>query len=225
MLTGKHVFPFMAAMAVIVVTSNILVQFPVGYGLGPVNLGDVLTWGAFTYPVAFLVTDLTNRVFGPAKARRVVFAGFALAVLCSIIVPKLLFSMGLFPFELSTSRIARIAMASGSAFLVAQMLDVYIFDRLRVGTWWRAPLISSLIGSIVDTTLFFSLAFASAFIFLGENDGFALENAPFLGVFATETTRWISWAAGDFLVKILVGLALLVPYGVLSRNLGEAKPA
>jgi len=203
----------------VVVVSNILVQFPVGYTIGGVNLGDVLTWGAFTYPAAFLITDLTNRVFGVKKARLVVLAGFALAVVCSIIVPKILFSLELFPFELSTSRIARVAMASGLAFLVAQLLDIAIFDRLRADKWWRAPLFSSLGGSVVDTTLFFSLAFAAGFVLFGENDGFALENAPLLAVFSTEYPRWISWALGDFAVKILVGLALLVPYRVLLNRM------
>lgn len=215
MLMSKSVYPFVAAMAFIVVMSNILVQFPVGYSLGGVNLGDVLTWGAFTYPIAFLITDLTNRVFGSQKARRVVFAGFVLAVICSIIVPKILFSYGLFPFELTPSRIARVAMASGLAFLTAQLLDVAIFARLRSGRWWRAPLISSLVGSSVDTCLFFGIAFAASFAFLGENDGFALENAPAMAVFVTEIPRWVSWAVGDFMVKILAGIILLAPYGLL----------
>ena len=219
MLMSKSVFPFVAAMAFIVVLSNILVQFPVGYSLGGVNLGDVLTWGAFTYPIAFLVTDLTNRVFGAKKARYVVLAGFVLAVICSILVPKILFSLGLFPFELTPSRIARVAMASGFAFLTAQLLDVSIFARLRASVWWRAPLVSTLVGSLVDTCLFFGIAFAASFAFLGENDSFALENAPALAVFATEIPRWVSWAVGDFMVKILAGILLLAPYGLLVNML------
>ena len=135
-----------SAMVAVVAASNFLVQFPVEYALGGINLADTLTWGAFTYPVAFLVSDLTNRHFGPAAARLVVLAGFALAVALSV--------------WLATPRIA---LASGSAFLVAQLLDVSIFDRLRAGRWWQAPLISSLIGSVIDTVLFFSLAFAPAF--------------------------------------------------------------
>lgn len=213
----KSVYPFLFAMALVVVCSNVLVNFPVGYSVGAVNLGDLLTYGAFTYPAAFLITDLTNRTFGPAKARKVVFTGFLIAVLCSIVVPQLLFKMGLFPFELSAARLTRIAIASGSAFLVAQLLDVYVFDKLRNGRWWRAPLVSSLIGSALDTVLFFSLAFAARFAFLGENDGFALEAAPFLAVFANEAPRWVSWAIGDFGVKILVGLLMLVPYGLFIK--------
>ncbi|MEM1366154.1 MAG: queuosine precursor transporter [Pseudomonadota bacterium] len=215
---------FILAMAVVVVCSNVLVNFPVMVEVGSVNLGDLLTWGAFTYPAAFLITDLTNRRFGPSKARRVVFVGFALAVVCSIIVPQLLFNMGLFPFEMSTSRLARIAVASGTAFLLAQLLDVLIFDRLRRGEWWKPPLVSSLIGSTLDTVLFFTIAFAAGFVFLGENDGFALENAPFLAISATEAPRWMSWAIGDLGVKILMGLVMLIPYSVL-RNVIAPKDA
>src|SRR5690606_5251704 len=129
-----------------VAASNILVQFPVGFSLGNVNMGDILTWGAFTYPVAFLVTDLSNRAFGPQKARLVVVAGFAVAVVLSI--------------WLATPRIA---IASGSAFLVAQLLDISIFHRLRNGAWWHAPMVSSLFSSALDTIIFFSLAMAPAF--------------------------------------------------------------
>ncbi len=210
--------PFVMLMALIVVVSNVLVQFPVGATLGPLNLADLLTWGAFTYPVAFLITDLTNRRFGVRKARAVVAVGFVLAVLCSAIVPPLLFSAGLFPFEMSPERLLRIAIASGSAFLLAQMLDVAVFDRLRNTGWWKAPLISSLIGSAIDTTLFFSLAFAAGFSLLGPSDAFALEAAPFLGLFEPQMARWVSWAFGDFGVKILVGLAMLVPYYALTRR-------
>jgi uncharacterized PurR-regulated membrane protein YhhQ (DUF165 family) len=153
------------AMTIIVVASNILVQYPVN---------DWLTWGAFTYPVAFLVTDLANRRLGPAAARRVVYLGFALAVLCSI--------------WLATPRIA---VASGTAFLVAQLLDVVVFDRLRRGRWWRAPLVSSVLGSVIDTALFFSLAFA------------------FTGL------PWIGWAVGDLAVKLAVALAMLVPFRLM----------
>ena len=213
MQATAKLFPYLIAMAFVVVCSNILVNFPVGYTLGSVNLGDILTWGAFTYPVAFLITDLTNRTFGPSKARKIVFAGFLIAVICSIIVPQILFKMGLFPFELSAERLTRIAIASGSAFLVAQLLDVFVFDKLREGRWWKAPLISSIIGSVIDTFLFFSLAFAMHFAFLGEGDGFASQAAPLLGVFSSEVPRWVSWAMGDLGVKLLVAIALLVPYG------------
>lgn len=153
-------------MTVVVVASNILVQYPVN---------DWLTWGAFTYPVAFLVTDLANRRLGPEAARRVVYSGFALAVLCSAVLAT-----------------PRIALASGTAFLVAQLLDVHVFDRLRQGrSWWRAPLVSSAIGSTVDTALFFTLAFA-------------MTGLP-----------WLGWAVGDLAVKFAVALAMLLPFRLL----------
>ena len=189
------IWPFVAAMAIVVVASNILVQYPFGH----FGLQDLLTWGAFTYPIAFLVNDLTNRRFGKAAARKVVFAGFALAVLLSV--------------WLATPRIA---IASGSAFLVAQLLDTQIFDRLRHDAWWKPPLLSTVIGSIVDTILFFSLAFASAFAVLdtglGMEDGSLGFAVPFFGA---EVPLWVSLALGDFVVKMLVGLAMLAPYGAL----------
>jgi uncharacterized PurR-regulated membrane protein YhhQ (DUF165 family) len=198
-------------MAAVVAASNFLVQFPVQATIGAVNLADLLTWGAFTYPVAFLVTDLTNRALGPQRARVVVFAGFAVAVVLSV--------------WLATPRIA---IASGAAFLVAQLLDVSIFDRLRRSAWWQAPLISSLVGSVIDTILFFGLAFAPAFAgvdaYFGTADaslGFA---APFLGV-GPQVELWQSLAAGDFLVKMLVALALLAPYGALRRLLTDRTAA
>lgn len=187
------------AMATVVVASNFLVQFPVSGTLGAINLADLLTWGAFTYPAAFLVTDLTNRRFGPSAARFVVIVGFVVAVVLSI--------------WLATPRIA---IASGSAFLIAQLLDVTVFDRLRRATWWKAPIASSVLGSIVDTVLFFSLAFAAVFSSsLGYHDDFAVEAAPLFGAFAVEVPRWISWALGDFAVKILVSVALLAPYRIV----------
>lgn len=193
---------FIPLMALVVVVSNILVQYPVQLSLLGVDLADLLTWGAFTYPVAFLVTDLTNRQFGTAKARIVVACGFLLAVALSV--------------WLATPRIA---IASGSAFLMAQLLDVSVFDRLRRSAWWHAPLLSSLLGSIVDTIIFFALAFAPIFALLdfGGVDGSLGFAVPFLGVGA-EVPLWISLAAGDFLVKILVGLAMLVPYGFVARR-------
>jgi uncharacterized PurR-regulated membrane protein YhhQ (DUF165 family) len=156
-----------AAMAAIVAASNYFVQFPIN---------DWLTWGAFTYPVSFLVTDLTNRTYGPARARRVVYVGFGLAVILSI--------------WLATPRIA---LASGTAFLAAQLADVYIFNRLRRLPWWQAPLISSVLASTLDTALFFSLAFAG------------------LGL------PWVTWALGDLGVKIAVAGAMLIPFRVLMR--------
>ncbi|MCY0148715.1 queuosine precursor transporter [Hoeflea sp. G2-23] len=192
------VLPFMAVMAAVVVASNFLVQFPVDLTLGALNLADLLTWGAFTYPVAFLVTDLANRRFGASAARMVVFCGFVIAVVLSI--------------WLATPRIA---VASGTAFLMAQLLDVAIFDRLRNKVWWLPPLVSTIIGSSLDTLVFFSLAFSQAAIVIGPGDSFASEAAPLLGLFALEAPRWLSWALGDLSVKLLVGLAMLAPYGAL----------
>src|SRR5690606_32449540 len=171
---------------------------PVGVPLGGVNLGDSLTWGAFTYPVAFLVTDLSNRTFGPAKARLVVVAGFAVAVILSI--------------WLATPRIA---IASGSAFLVAQLLDISIFHRLRDAAWWKAPMISSLFSSALDTALFFTLAMAPALAgidaFFGMEDSSLGFPAPLLGV-GPEVELWQSLALGDFLVKLALAIAMLGPY-------------
>ena len=185
MTIGKGVLWGVAAMAVLVTASNILVQYPVG---------DFLTWGAFTYPFAFLATDLTNRRFGPKAARRVVYVGFALAVALSVALAS-----------------PRIAMASGAAFLSAQMLDVAVFDRLRAGAWWRAPLVSSTLGSMLDTALFFTLAFSAGAAFLGPNEDWALTAAPLLGV-GPAAPFWMSLALGDFAVKMAIALAALGPY-------------
>lgn len=183
-----------AAMCVIVTAANVLVQYPVR----PFGLADYFTWGAFSYPVSFLVTDLTNRRFGPALARRVVVVGFVLAVALSLYFAS-----------------PRIALASGTAFLVAQLLDVTVFDRLRHLAWWRAPLISSLAGSAVDTALFFSLAFASVFAVFGPNVPFAVQEATLFGGVFGEMPRWVGWAISDFGVKVFMGLMMLVPYGAL----------
>lgn len=210
--------PFVAAMALVVVASNILVQFPVQGQVGSLALADILTWGAFTYPFAFLVTDLANRRYGPEVARRVVFAGFMLAVICSIVVPPLFFKLGLIEFETTAGRLVRIAAASGTAFLVGQLLDVTVFNRLRRQSWWRAPIFATLIGSVLDTAIFFSIAFASVFAFVGPDDAFALENAPLLGTFATELPRWISWALGDLSVKLLIAIFALIPYRLIAAR-------
>jgi uncharacterized PurR-regulated membrane protein YhhQ (DUF165 family) len=171
------------AMTLVVVASNILVQYP----FEPFGLGDYLTWGAFTYPVAFLVTDLTNRRYGPRVARQLVIVGFALAVVLSI--------------WLATPRIA---MASGTAFLVGQLLDITVFNRLRRQAWWRAPFVGSVVGSALDTALFFSLAFA------GDPDMSGLVN-----LFGTDVMLWQSLAVFDFTVKMLIALIALLPYGAL----------
>ncbi len=157
------------AMVAVVAVSNMAVKVPIN---------DWLTWGAFTYPLAFLVTDLTNRTYGPARTRPVVLTGFAFGVLASIVLAD-----------------ARIAFASGAAFLVAQLLDIWIFDRLRRRAWWRAPLLSSVVAGAIDTVLFFALAFA------------------FTGL------PWLTWAAGDYAVKLAMAAALLTPYRILIARL------
>lgn len=208
--------PFVAAMALVVVASNILVQFPVQGTLGGLSLADILTWGAFTYPFAFLVTDLANRRHGPKMARRIVFIGFMTAVTCSIVIPPLLFRVGFIEFATDAGRLVRIAIASGAAFLTAQLLDVTVFNRLRRQSWWRAPILGTLAGSVVDTLIFFSIAFAAAFAFVGPEDGFALEAAPLLGMFAVEAPRWLSWAVGDLTVKLLIAVFALIPYRLIA---------
>ncbi|GGA35096.1 queuosine precursor transporter [Pelagibacterium lentulum] len=189
------------AMAVVVTASNFLVQFPLEAQIGAIDLAEILTWGAFTYPIAFLVNDLTNRHFGPKAARIVVLVGFAIAVVMSIFLAS-----------------PRIAIASGAAFLTAQLLDVSIFDRLRHARWWKGPLLSSTIGSVVDTILFFGIAFAASFAFLdtglGREDGSLGFAVPFLSV-GGDVPLWVSLAAGDFIVKMLVAVVLLAPYKLL----------
>lgn len=189
------ILPGVLAMAAVVVASNILVQF---------LLGDWLTWGALSYPFAFLVTDVTNRVYGAAQARRVVAAGFAVGVLCSII------GAGLGVTTL------RIALASGAAFLCAQMLDVHVFDRLRRGKWWLAPLVSTLLGSVLDTTLFFTIAFAG--IDPTSPAGWASTPLPLLGL-GPIVPLWQSLALADWLVKLGLALVALVPFRIIVRNL------
>lgn len=210
--------PFVAAMALVVVASNILVQFPVQGTVGGLSLADILTWGAFTYPFAFLVTDLANRRYGPAMARRIVFVGFMVAVVCSIVMPPLLFRAGLIEFETASDRLVRIAAASGAAFLTAQLLDVTVFNWLRRQSWWRAPIFGTLAGSVVDTIVFFSVAFSAAFAFAGPNDAFALETAPLLGALPVETMRWISWAFGDLSVKLIIAVFALIPYRLIAAR-------
>lgn len=201
-----------AAMVAVVVVSNVLVQYPVMLTIGGLELADLLTWGAFSYPAAFLVTDLVNRRFGVVMARRVVVIGFAVAVVLSVAVAT-----------------PRIAIASASAFLVGQLLDITVFDRLRRALrWWKAPFVGSLLGSATDTAVFFSLAFAAVFGFLGEADGFSAETAPLLGVLSIETARWVSWAIADFAVKLGFAGLFLVPYRLLMNSLwpvGGAAPA
>lgn len=150
------------AMGAVVLASNVLVQYPIN---------DWLTWGAFTYPAAFLVSDAVNLRFGPRAARRVAWCGFVLAVLLSIWIAS-----------------ARIAAASCSAFIAAQLLDIAVFHRLRAGNWWRAPAVSTLCSATLDTTIFWSIAFAGSGL------------------------PWTSWAAGDLAVKLAMGTLLLAPF-------------
>ena len=169
---GRGVIVGVLAMAVIVVASNFLVQYPIN---------DWLTYGAFTYPIAFLITDLCNRALGPGRARRVVYVGFAIAVVLSIYAAT-----------------PRIAIASGSAFMVAQLVDISIFNRLRAGPWWRAPLVSSTVASAIDTALFFGIAFAST-------------DVP-----------WLTLGIGDYAAKLFVAAMMLIPFRLL---LGLTAPA
>lgn len=210
--------PFVAAMALCVVASNVLVQFPVQGQVGSLALADILTWGAFTYPFAFLVTDLANRRYGPVVARRIVFIGFMLAVACSILVPPLLYRFGLIEYQTAADRLVRIAVASGAAFLAAQLLDVTVFNRLRRRSWWRAPVFGSLAGSVLDTAIFFGVAFSATFAFIGPDDTFSLEAAPLLGLAAQEAPRWISWAIGDFSVKLVIAVFALIPYRLIASR-------
>jgi uncharacterized PurR-regulated membrane protein YhhQ (DUF165 family) len=198
MQAQRYTLIYVLLMTLVVVASNVLVQYPVHGTLFGINLADLLTYGAFTYPVAFLITDLTNRQFGPKYARLVVIAGFVVGI-------------GFSWF----AAVPRIAIASGSAFLFGQLLDIAIFNRLRRQAWWRAPLIASVIGSLLDTAMFFSFAFAPAFSIFGPNDDFAIGLAPLLGILHTEAPRWISWALGDLSCKVIVALVMLLPYGAL----------
>ena len=168
-------------MGFVVLISNFLVQFPVKY----YGLENILTYGAFSYPIAFLITDLANRSFGKTIARKIVYFGFTIGILFTLI----------FSTNFSDLISVRIAIGSGTAFIVAQLLDVQVFDRLRRKTWFVAPLFSSLIGSTVDTFLFFSISFYGT------------------GV------PWITLSLGDFGVKIFIALIMLIPFRLLLRTL------
>ena len=170
-------------MGLVVLTSNFLVQFPVkAYGLE-----ELLTYGAFSYPIAFLITDLANRSFGKLAARKIVYLGFMIGVIFTL----------LFSTNYADLISIRIAIGSGTAFLIAQLLDVQIFDRLRKKKWFIAPLGSSIIGSTVDTFLFFSISFYGTGI------------------------PWFTLSLGDLSVKLIVGLVMLIPFRLL---LGTLKP-
>ncbi len=202
-MTRLHL-PGIFAMAAVVVASNILVQF---------LFGQWLTWGAFTYPIAFLITDVMNRVYGVTAARRVVIVGFVVGVICSLIGTQIVGEFG----PLVT---LRIAIGSGLAFLTAQLLDVAIFNCLRTGAWWRAPLASTLVGSSVDTAIFFTIAFAGAFTFLepGNDVSWAGQVLPLLGMGFT-APLWVSLAVADWLVKLALALIALVPFRMITARL------
>ncbi len=177
MLRSKFFYTLATCMAGIVAISNFLVQFPVNY----LGLENILTYAAFTYPITFLITDLANRKYGKLIARRVVYFGFFIGIILT-----LYFSTN---FEDLIS--IRVAIGSGTAFLVAQLLDVRVFDLLRKKMWFIAPLSSSLLGSLIDTFLFFSISFYNT-------------DVP-----------WITLAMGDFIVKVLISLIMLIPFRLL----------
>jgi len=200
MLSPTQRQPFLIAvamMALIVLASNILVQHPVhAYGLQ-----DYLTYGAFTYPFAFLVTDLCNRRFGPILARRVVYVGFAIAVALSIYFAT-----------------PRIAIASGTAFLVAHLIDIGIFNRLRRLAWWAPPLVSSVIASAIDTAIFFSFAFHCGPV---AGDMTITQMLAVVGIpDECIALPWQTLAMADYGVKLALALIALIPYGAMLRFVG-----
>ncbi len=193
----RTLLPGILAMAAIVVASNILVQYP---------LGAFLTWGALTYPFAFLVNEIVNRFDGPAAARKVVLVGFLTGIICSFIGTRIEGEFG----PLVT---LRVALGSGIAFLAAQLLDITIFNRFRQGLWWRAPLISPVISSTLDTAIFFTIAFSAAFTFLEPvvDVSWATQPTPLLGL-GPDAPFWVSLAVGDWLVKLLLAGVALLPF-------------
>lgn len=196
--------PGIIAMAAIVVASNILVQF---------LFGQWLTWGAFTYPFAFLVTDVMNRVYGAGPARKVVVAGFVVGVICSLIGTQIMLQGDGYTYPAVT---LRIALGSGLAFLTAQLVDIAVFDRLRDGSWWRAPLASTLVGSSLDTAIFFTIAFSAALTGLEpSNDvSWATEALPLLGA-GPMVPLWVSLGFADWLVKLSLALVALLPFRII----------
>jgi len=186
------------AMAIVVVASNILVQHPIG---------QWLTWGAFTYPLAFLVSDIVNRLSGASAARRVVYVGFVVGLVCSWVGTQIMGEFG----PLVT---LRVAVGSGTAFLIAQLVDIGIFDRMRrSGAWWKAPFVSTLVGSSIDTAIFFTIAFSTGLIWIepGNDVSWAAEQMPLLG-FGPMVAFWVSLAVADWLVKVAVDVIALLPF-------------
>ncbi len=204
----RSYLPGILAMAAVVVASNILVQF---------LFGNWLTWGAFTYPIAFLITDIMNRVYGKNAARRVVLAGFVTGVACSLIGTQIMLQGDGYTYPAVT---LRIAIASGLAFLTAQLLDVSVFAAFREGKWWRAPLASTLVGSSVDTALFFTIAFSGALTWIepGNDVSWAGEVLPLLGA-GPMMPLWVSLGFADWLVKLSLALVALVPFRIIVGKL------
>ncbi|MEQ9385964.1 queuosine precursor transporter [Marinovum algicola] len=205
--------PGILAMAAIVVASNILVQFLI--------LDGLITWGALTYPLAFLVTDVMNRVYGVRAARKVVLAGFVTGVICSLVGSQIMLQGDGYTYAAVP---LRIAVASGLAFLVAQLTDIAVFNRFRAGRWWRAPLVSTLVGSALDTALFFTIAFsASVSLFDAEADAainWAWEAVPFLNT-GPLAPLWVTLAFADWLVKLSLALIALIPFRAIVARLGQ----
>lgn len=202
-----RILPGVLAMATIVVASNILVQFLI--------LDGLLTWGAFTYPLAFLVTDVMNRVYGPSAARKVVFSGLVVGIICSLIGSQIMLQGDGYEYPAVA---LRIAIGSATAFLIAQLLDIVVFHRLREGSWWKAPLGSTLVGSTVDTVIFFSIAFAAFFNGLNasaaEEVMWAQDAAPFL-LTGPDMPLWVTLAVADWGVKLTIALLALAPFRII----------
>ncbi len=199
----KNLIIGVIAMATVVVASNILVQFLI--------LDGLLTWGAFTYPLAFLVTDVMNRVYGAGPARRVVFAGLVVGIICSLIGSQIMLEFG-------PAVPLRVAIGSATAFAVAQLLDISVFNRLRDGTWWQAPLVSTVISSAVDTIIFFGIAFSAAFNALSpmaaDQIMWAQDAVPLLNA-GPLVPLWISLAIADWGVKLAIALITLIPFRLI----------
>ena len=193
----KSLIPGICAMAIIVVASNILVNHP---------LGAFLTYGAITYPFSFLVNDITNRLQGVSAARRVVLVGFVVGLVCSAIGTQIMGEFG----PLVT---LRVAIGSGTAFLVGQLMDITIFNRLRRSAWWRAPLVSTLVGSTVDSVIFFTIAFSASLAFLepGNDVSWATEPGALLGI-GPVVPFWVSLAVADWCVKFAIAVFGLLPF-------------
>ncbi|MFQ5437265.1 MAG: queuosine precursor transporter [Paracoccaceae bacterium] len=203
----RTLVPGILAMAAIVVASNVLVQFLI--------LDGILTWGAFTYPFAFLVTDVMNRIYGAQAARKVVLAGFVTGIVCSLIGSRIMLEFG-------PAVPLRIAVGSGSAFVVAQLADVAVFNRLREGSWWRAPLVSSIVGSALDTALFFTIAFSAGITVFGPAADAAIVWAQEAAPFMTQgplAPLWVTLGFADWLVKLAIAMVALVPFRMIVARL------